>query len=72
MLCKAEAWTVWSKGSDDRPRDDAWRSTRASPSVVEHRFIGETIHRGRPWIVIVEPDPDERRLVIVTVYESQR
>ncbi len=26
---------------------------------------------GRPWIVIVEPDPDERLFVIVTVYEPR-
>ena len=44
----------------------AWRRT------VQNRFMIETTHRGRPWIVIVEPDPDERLLVIVTVYESRR
>ena len=32
----------------------------------------ETTHQGRPWIVIVEPDPAESLLVIVTAYESQR
>lgn len=45
------------------------RASRYSPSVVAGRFVIETTHRGRPWIVIVEPDPDERLLVIVTVYE---
>lgn len=48
------------------------RASGYSPSVVENRFMIETTHRGRPWIVIVEPDPDERLLVIVTVYESRR
>jgi len=48
------------------------RASAYSPSVVENRFMIETTHRGRPWIVIVEPDPDERLLVIVTVYESRR
>lgn len=43
-----------------------------SPSVVEGRFMIETRHRDRPWIVIVEPDPDQRRLVIVTAYEVTR
>lgn len=45
------------------------RASSYSPSVVEGRFMIETTHRGRPWIVVVEPDPDERLLVIVTVYE---
>jgi len=40
------------------------------PSVVEGRFMIETNHEGRPWVVIVEPDHDERRLVIVTAYEA--
>ncbi len=40
------------------------------PSVVEGRFMIETTQEGRPWVVIVEPDNDERRLVIVTAYES--
>jgi len=48
------------------------RASGYSPSVVENRFMIETMHRGRPWIVIVEPDPDERLLVIVTAYESRR
>jgi len=32
----------------------------------------ETMHHGQPWIIIVEPDSDERALVIVTAYESGR
>jgi hypothetical protein len=40
-----------------------------SPSVATGRFMIETTHRGRPWIVIVEPDPDDRVLVVVTAYE---
>lgn len=45
------------------------RASGFSPSVVQGRFMIETTHRGRPWIVIVEPDPDDRVLVIVTAYE---
>jgi hypothetical protein len=26
-------------------------------------------HKGRPWIVVVEPDADGLVLVVVTVYE---
>jgi len=43
-----------------------------SPSVAVSRFMIEVTHEGRPWIVIVEPDPEERWLVIVTAYEVQR
>jgi hypothetical protein len=32
----------------------------------------DTTHAGRPWVVIVEPDPAERLLVVVTVYEVNR
>ena len=45
------------------------RATGYSPSVVAGRFMVETTHRNRPWIVVVEPDPDARLLVIVTAYE---
>ncbi len=48
------------------------RARGYTPSVVENRFVIETTDRGRPWVVVVEPDPDERLLVIVTVYESRR
>lgn len=37
--------------------------------VVEYRWIIETRHRGRVWEIIVEPDSDEKLLVIVTAYE---
>jgi hypothetical protein len=46
------------------------RASSYAPSVVEGRFMIETTHRGRPWIVIVEPDPEERLLVVVTAYEN--
>jgi hypothetical protein len=39
-----------------------------SPDVVEGRFIVRTKHRRRPWEVIVEPNPIERRLIVVTAY----
>jgi Domain of unknown function (DUF4258) len=39
------------------------------PSIVEGRFMIPARHQNRPWMVIVEPDPDSRVLVIVTVYE---
>ena len=45
---------------------------RHSPSVVLGRFMIDTAHEGRPWVVIVEPDRTERLLVVVTVYEVNR
>ncbi len=26
-------------------------------------------HQGCPWVVIVEPDPEAKLLIVVTVYE---
>ncbi len=36
--------------------------------VVEGRWVIETWHRRETWHVIVEPDPHEQLLVIVTAY----
>lgn len=43
-------------------------SVRNSLHVVPGRFMIETSHGGRPWIVIVEPDGEEQ-LLVVTAYE---
>ena len=32
------------------------------------RWVVETSHRSRPWEVVVEPDPDEEILVVITAY----
>jgi hypothetical protein len=32
----------------------------------------DTAHAGRRWVVIVEPDPVERLLIVVTVFEVSR
>jgi hypothetical protein len=45
------------------------RATSFEPNVVEGRFMIHTRHEQRPWIAIVEPDAEEKLLVIVTVYE---
>jgi len=34
----------------------------------EGRWIVETIHHGKPWEIIVEPDESAQLLVIVTAY----
>ncbi len=43
-------------------------ATGFAPDVVEGRFLIESQLRGRSWHVIVEPDPDETLLVVVTAY----
>ena len=45
------------------------RATRYEPSVVEGRFMIYAVHKGRPWVVIVEPDVTAALLVVVTPYE---
>lgn len=36
--------------------------------IVEGRWVIVTMHRRRTWEVIVEPDFDSRRLVVITAY----
>jgi hypothetical protein len=45
------------------------RAARFDPSVVEGRFMIHARRGRRPWVVIVEPDPQAHLLVVVTVYE---
>ena len=42
------------------------------PNVGAGRFMIHVRHLQSPWIVIVEPDAETRRLVVVTVYEVSR
>ena len=43
-------------------------ATAFAPDVVAGRFVIEALLRGRHWQIIVEPDPDDRLLVVVTAY----
>jgi hypothetical protein len=43
-------------------------ATGFAPDAVEGRFQIESPLRGRRWHVIVEPDLDDRLLVVVTAY----
>jgi len=45
------------------------RATAFEPSVVEGRFMIQSVKSSRRWIVIVEPDNDASLLVVVTAYE---
>jgi hypothetical protein len=38
------------------------------PDVLEGRWVILAHHRKGPWEIIVEPDYDSRRLVVVTAY----
>ena len=36
--------------------------------IVEGQWLIETRHRRRPWEIIVEPDPEEQLLIVITAY----
>jgi hypothetical protein len=38
----------------------------------EGRFVVETSHDGRDWMVIVEPSPQDETLIVVTAYPLDR
>jgi hypothetical protein len=38
------------------------------PDVVEGRWVVVTTYRRRTWEVVVEPDVDTERLVVITAY----
>ena len=44
------------------------RATNHRPDEIEGRWIIDTHHQQWDWEIIVEPDPEERLLVVVTAY----
>ena len=38
---------------------------------VEGRFIAEARHRGKLWVVVLEPDLDLECVAVVTVYNTE-
>ena len=48
------------------------RARRYRRDIMEGRWILETRYRDRDWAVIVEPDPLEKVLVVVTAYPRRR
>jgi hypothetical protein len=44
------------------------RATAIERSVVAGRFLIHARRRQRPWVVVVEPQPELQLLVVVTVY----
>lgn len=51
-------------------RDMLERGTSYRADLIEGRWVIETKHRGQRWEVIVEPDTDERLLVVITAYQT--
>lgn len=44
------------------------RASGIEPATQPDRWIVRTRHAGAAWLVAVEPDPEDRRLVVVTAY----
>jgi len=47
------------------------QAERYHPDVVEGRWVIETRHHRQNWEVIVEPDPVEQLLVVITAYSTE-
>jgi hypothetical protein len=45
-------------------------ATGYHPDVVDGRWVIECGSGNRPWEVIVQPLPDERRLLVITAYPA--
>lgn len=48
------------------------RASSFLPDVLEGRFVIETHHASRAWHVILEPDEEDRLLVVITAYPVER
>ena len=49
-------------------REMMGRTQGYRPDIFEGRWIIETQHRQQDWEIVVEPDPEEELLVVVTAY----
>ncbi|MGD0525161.1 MAG: DUF4258 domain-containing protein [Polyangiaceae bacterium] len=47
------------------------RARSVSPSAVDGRFVVDVRHRRRPWVVVVEPDRERRRILVITAYAKE-
>jgi hypothetical protein len=45
------------------------RANRLEAGETSGRFLVYTRHAGRPWLVVVEPETDNRRLAVVTAFD---
>ena len=48
------------------------RALELVPGSRAGRWLVRTRHASRPWVVVVEPDPDERLLYVVTVHPKDK
>ena len=46
-------------------------ATSVDPDTVDDRFVVDTVHRGAPWHIIVEPDNELQCIVVVTAYRVE-
>jgi len=46
-------------------------ATNIVPAHRTGRWLIYTRHAGQPWVVVVEPDPDDKILMIVTAYPDE-
>jgi len=46
-------------------------ATSVRPDTFDDRFVVDTVHRGAPWRVIVEPDDELQCIVVVTAYRVE-
>jgi hypothetical protein len=44
------------------------KATGFRKDSIEGRWLIKARHRGRPWEVVVEPDFEMQRLVVITAY----
>jgi hypothetical protein len=58
----------WRGFSEVELRSMLEDSTEVVPGRQPGRFLARTRHRGRTWIVVLEPDPDDRVLYLVTAF----
>lgn len=53
-------------------RDMLERATGYRPGRVPGRWLIETRHDGEAWIVVVEPNPADRQLEVVTAFKAKK
>jgi hypothetical protein len=85
-LTNAPTWWVWDvritqhaelrmeqRGlTEVELREMLERASSLAADVVEGRFVAASVHLGRTWEVIVEPDDLEQVLDVITVYPLGR
>jgi hypothetical protein len=52
-------------------REMLHRARAVRPDSVKGRWIAETSHKRRSWLIILEPDPEAQSLVVVTAYPAE-